>query len=111
MRHMNRNRCIFILMIISIKTSTCFDIEIIRGGRDKILRNSERCEQFNANLPNTTCTCLPASPTFMSTETDETFKCQQNEHIKEGKLETHRCFLRFLNCKNVTKSCKESHIS
>ena len=82
---MNRNRSIFILMIIIIKSSTSFNIKIIRDGRDKILPGNKRCEKFNANLPNTTCTCLPASPTFMSTEADENFKCQQKKQISDGK--------------------------
>ena len=85
MRHLNRNRSIFILMIIIIKSPTCFNIEITRGTRDKILLGSETCQKFHANLPNGTCICLPASPTFMSTETDENFKCQQNEQINTGK--------------------------
>ena len=72
-------------MMIIIKSSTCFNVKIIRGRRDKILLGSERCGAFNANSPNTSCTCLPASPTFMSTEDKQKFKCQQNEQIRIGK--------------------------
>ena len=85
MRHMNRNTNIFILVVIFLKSSTCFSLEIIRGERDKITIDNKRCQTFNANLPEGTCTCLTASPTFMSTKKNINFTCQQNEDIRKGK--------------------------
>ena len=85
MRHMDRNRNIFILMVILLKSSTCFSLEIIRGENDKIAIDKKRCQTFNANVPDGTCTCLNASPTFMSTKTNINLTCQQNEHIRKGK--------------------------